>query len=607
MAGHTINDDLLDAVRRSSALAATASEPTNGPDSLEGSESRDTISLLSGNDTYSALGGSDLIYGNQGRDLIYGNDGRDTVFGGQDADTVYGGADANKLYGNLGDDRLFGERGNDLVYGNEGRDQLFGGDGRDTLYGGQDDDVLEGGAGDDSIVGGRGDDTAVFSGTRASYTITKNRDGSFTLDGASGRDHVETVENFRFDDGTFDASTLLTGDTGSGGGDGFVRNRAPSGTDTTVTFNEDTSVTLSQANFGFSDAADPSPDSFRSVIITTLPVTGNLTLSGTAVTAEQEVTAAQLSAGQLVYTPVADGDQDTSFTFQVRDNGGTVGGGTDTDQSPNTLTLDITPVLDAPVVATSNNTLAYTENQAPTAIDPAVSVSDVDGKNLIGATVQITDNFVKGEDRLTLNGFPVTSTVDADGYYQIITAGYEDIFVKFDTEQGSVTFKGFESHERYEDVLRSVSYSNSSDAPSTALRTVTFTATDEDNLTSLGASDAIQITPVNDTPVATTNTYTTNEDTPLVIPVNTGVLANDGDVDGDRLRVGSYAQPQHGSLTLNLDGSFNYIPNANYNGADSFAYTATDGMLSSAPATVNLSITPINDEPQAIPDSNSYP
>ena len=55
------------------------------------------------------------------------------------------------------------------------------------------------------------------------------------------------------------------------------------------------------------------------------------------------------------------------------------------------------------------------------------------------------------------------------------------------------------------------------------------------------------------------------------------MLANDTDVDGDALTAVLVTGPAHGTLTLNADGSFTYTPDANYNGADSFTYSANDG------------------------------
>lgn len=65
------------------------------------------------------------------------------------------------------------------------------------------------------------------------------------------------------------------------------------------------------------------------MIITRLPTDGTLTLNGQPVTANTAISAADIAAGKLVYTPSTSG-QDTSFGFQVRDDGGTANGGKDT-------------------------------------------------------------------------------------------------------------------------------------------------------------------------------------------------------------------------------------------------------------------------------------
>ena len=55
--------------------------------------------------------------------------------------------------------------------------------------------------------------------------------------------------------------------------------------------------------------------------------------------------------------------------------------------------------------------------------------------------------------------------------------------------------------------------------------------------------------------------------------------------------------PEHGSITLGEDGGFTYVPNANYNGSDTFTYIAHEGNTSSAPTTVSLTVRPRNDKP----------
>jgi len=150
-------------------------------------------------------------------------------------------------------------------------------------------------------------------------------------------------------------------------------NDAPNGTDTTVTFYEDSTRTLSAADFGLTDVEG---NALLSVTITTLPGAGTLRLSGTAVTVGQSVTAANLAAGNLVFTPVANanGPGYASFTFQVRDDGGTANGGVNLDPSPNTLTFDVTPVNDAPSIAAD-----FTVTRVSTAADGAQGNNHVAG------------------------------------------------------------------------------------------------------------------------------------------------------------------------------------------------------------------------------------
>jgi VCBS repeat-containing protein len=82
-----------------------------------------------------------------------------------------------------------------------------------------------------------------------------------------------------------------------------------------------------------------------------------------------------------------------------------------------------------------------------------------------------------------------------------------------------------------------------------------------------------------------------------------GVLANDADADGDPLATVLVSGPASGSLVFNTDGSFTYTPHADFNGTDSFTYLAQDGLFASAPATVTITVTPINDAPTGVADS----
>jgi len=89
---------------------------------------------------------------------------------------------------------------------------------------------------------------------------------------------------------------------------------------------------------------------------------------------------------------------------------------------------------------------------------------------------------------------------------------------------------------------------------------------------------------VNDAPVAVNDSYPAARDTTLNVAAP-GVLINDSDVDGDTLSAVLVSQPTHGSLTLNSNGSFSYVPASNYVGSDSFTYKANDGLADSGIAT----------------------
>ena len=129
-------------------------------------------------------------------------------------------------------------------------------------------------------------------------------------------------------------------------------NDAPAGADKTVTIDEDTTHTFVTADFGFSDPNDSPANDFASVLITSIAGGGSLTLDGDPVTVGDEVSVADIAAGDLKFTPAANanGAAYASIGFRVRDDGGTANGGINLDPTPNTITINVTAVNDAPVV-----------------------------------------------------------------------------------------------------------------------------------------------------------------------------------------------------------------------------------------------------------------
>jgi len=112
-----------------------------------------------------------------------------------------------------------------------------------------------------------------------------------------------------------------------------------------------------------------------------------------------------------------------------------------------------------------------------------------------------------------------------------------------------------------------------------------------------GASDGnvamvtLTVTALNDIPVAFNDDYETNNGSALSVVVP-GLLGNDVDPESDPLAVILVTEPLFGTLTLNPDGSFEYIPVANFSGTDSFTYKVTDGSADSNVAMVTITVNP---------------
>ena len=122
------------------------------------------------------------------------------------------------------------------------------------------------------------------------------------------------------------------------------------------------------------------------------------------------------------------------------------------------------------------------------------------------------------------------------------------------------------------------------------------------------ATVSVTVTNVNDTPVATADSYTTNQDTLLSV-ASPGVLGNDSDIDGDSLNAVLVASPGHGALTLNGNGSFSYMPAPHFAGNDSFTYRANDGQASSASviATIHVNDTEPPDPHASVSVASLWP
>src|SRR5205814_2128087 len=178
-----------------------------------------------------------------------------------------------------------------------------------------------------------------------------------------------------------------------------------------------------------------------------------------------------------------------------------------------TATVSVTAVNDAPVAAANGGSLSYTENQTASAIDAALTLSDVDSTSLTGATVSITANFAAGQDVL---GFTTQNGIT--GSYTAAT--------------GVLTLSGSSSVANYQAALRSVTYFNSSDNPSTATRTISYQADDgaAANHASNVVTATVTVIVVNVAPVLNAAggslSYTENQ---VATAIDTALTASDAD------------------------------------------------------------------------------
>jgi len=245
--------------------------------------------------------------------------------------------------------------------------------------------------------------------------------------------------------------------------------------------------------------------------------------------------------GSFTYTPDLDFNGTDSFTYKAYDG--------EAYSTVATVTITVAGVNDSPVAR--NDSYNTSEDTALSVSAPGVlgNDNDVDGDPL-------TAVLVSGPANAT------SFTLNPDGSFNYAPKA------NFNGAD-SFTYKAYDGS----------AYSN--------VATVTIT-----------------VMAVDDSPVANNDSYSTNEDISLTVGAP-GVLGNDTDVEGDALSAILVSNPLYGTLSLNADGSFTYMPNLNFNGNDSFSYKAFDGSAYSNVAMVTITVNPVNDPPVARDDSYS--
>ncbi len=368
------------------------------------------------------------------------------------------------------------------------------------------------------------------------------------------------------EDGTADVA-VLANDTDLDGGALTVAS-VTQGSNGTVSINPDQTVKYAPA------ANYNGTDSFSYTVSD-----GN---GGTA-SATVSVTINAVNDAPVANPDAASGDEDNPVTVAVLAN--------DTDPEGNTLTVTGTNHQGAVVNADNTVTFAAGPNNFGT-YTINYTVSDGQGGTATG-TVTFTINEVNDPPVAVADA----ATADEDELGTITVLANDS-----DVENNALTVTSITQPANGTATLRpnnTVEYL--SNVHYNGPDSFTYTVTDSRGA-SATATVSVTVRPKNDVPVANPDTASVAEDGSVDIPV----LANDTDLDGDTLRVFSTVPGAHGTVSSQPDGTIRYTPEANFNGTDTFTYTATDDRGGTTPATtVTVTVTPVNDGPVANADTAS--
>ncbi|MEK6259848.1 MAG: Ig-like domain-containing protein [Planctomycetota bacterium] len=350
-------------------------------------------------------------------------------------------------------------------------------------------------------------------------------------------------------------------------------NDVPVANASSVTTNEDTPHTFAAGDFGFTDAEG---DGLASITISALNLAGGdtLKLGGTDVTVNQTILAVDIA--NLVYTPAANanGSGRSTFSFKVNDAGsGTVAA---------SLTINVTAVNDAPVANASS--VMTNEDTAYTFAAGDFGFTDVEGNSL--ASITISSLSLASGDTLRLSGMDVTVN-------QTILAAN----------------------------IANLVYTPAANANGSGRSTFNFQVNDA-GLGTVAVTMSVNVTAVNDLPVALAGSVTTNEDTPRTFVVSDFLFTDvesDGlvsiTVSGLTLAVGDTLTVDQGSGAVTVTNgmtitaaqivSLIYTPTANANGSgrSTFNFQVNDAGLGTVAATMSVNVTAVNDVPVALAGS----
>ena len=590
----------------------------------------------------------------------------ENVFGGDGNDTLLGNALDNELSGGRGNDSIIGGDGNDTITGGAGNDILDGGNGTDVaIYKGAfaEYTIVVVDPTHMTITDNLASSTNEGTDSLANFEDLQFSDTLYALiSGPPNTPPVANTDTATTNEDNAVTISVLANDTDADG-DTISLTGAANGAHGTVVNNGNGTVTYTPAaNYNGADSFTYSiSDGHGGTATGTVNVTVNpvndppvantdsaTTAANTAVIVNVlandtdvdgdvlSVTGAANGAhgtvvnngnGTVTYTPAANYSGADSFTYSISDGHGGTATGTvnitvnpppnvppvantdtvttpedtgivvsvlanDTDANGDTLTLTgVGAAAHGTVANNGNGTVTYTPSANYNGADSfTYSISDGHGGTATG-TVNVTVSPVNDppvanpDSATTVQNTPVIVNVrandtDVDGDTITVTGAANGA-------HGTVVNNGDGT----------VTYTPASNY--TGADSFTYTISDGHGGTASGTVGITVTPPVNVAPVANTDTVTTPEDTAAVV----AVLANDTDANNDTLTITGVGAAAHGAVVNNGNGTVTYTPSANYNGADSFTYSISDGHGGTATGTVNVTVSPVNDAPVANADT----
>ena len=248
---------------------------------------------------------------------------------------------------------------------------------------------------------------------------------------------------------------------------------------------------------------------------------------------------------------------------------------TDTDLDPLTYTITTQP---------SNGTLVLTGSSA-------LYTPNSNYFGLDSFSFQVNDG--KVNSGIGVVSLTITSVNDAPVSSNLTINTAENVAVTFnllasDIEQTPLSYTIVSTPSNGTATLSGATVSYSPNPGYFGADTFTYSASDG-SLSSNVATVTVAVSGVNDAPTVSNINVSTNEDETKAIVLTAT------DIDGDVL-VFTVSQPSNGTVTLS-GSTATYVPSPNFNGSDSFTFSANDGTVSSSVATVTIAVAPTNDAP----------